>query len=192
MKSTEQYLDEVKDRLELPSDYAIAKALGVTRAAISSYRTGRSMPDDLVCARIADALCIEPMEVIAAINYQRSKTDDARRLWEGIWGKVVGAIALNLIVCAVGLSVAPITKAAESGNTVISLYYVKSLIQPRHGEAGLKLFRQVDPYGPIDDRIPQAIRTGAPPNSRTVHDLPNSLTTQTATCYRARRPAWTA
>lgn len=126
MKSTEQYLDEVKTRLELPSDYAIAKALGVTRAAVSSYRTGRSMPDDLVCARIADVLGVEPMEVIAAINYQRSKSDDARHLWEGIWGKAAGAIALSLTVCAVGLSVAPSTKAAESGNNVISLSYVKS------------------------------------------------------------------
>lgn len=128
MKSTEQYLDEVKDRLGLPSDYAIAKALGVTRAAVSRYRMGHSMPDDLVCARIAEILAIEPMEVIAATNYQRSKTDEARHLWEGIWGKVVGAIALNLIVCAVGVSVAPSTKAAESGNNVISLSYVKSII----------------------------------------------------------------
>lgn len=90
MKSTGQYLDAVKDRLDLPSDYAIAKALNVTRAAISSYRTGRSMPDDLVCARIAAVIGVEPMEVIAAINYQRAKNDDARSLWESIWGKAAG------------------------------------------------------------------------------------------------------
>lgn len=114
MKSTGQYLDEVKERLDLPSDYAIAKALGVTRAAISSYRTGRSMPDDLVCARIAAALDVEPMEVISAINYQRAKSDDARKLWETIWGKAAGAIALSLIACAVGaLAVAPTTSRAS-------------------------------------------------------------------------------
>jgi transcriptional regulator with XRE-family HTH domain len=126
MKSTEMYLDEVKERLGLPSDYALAKALQCTRASISGYRSGRTLPDDLVCARIAAALNVEPMEVIAATNYQRSKTDEARTLWESIWGKAAGAIALNLIVCAVGLSVAPSTKAAECGNTVISLSYVKS------------------------------------------------------------------
>jgi transcriptional regulator with XRE-family HTH domain len=135
MKSTGQYLDEVKGRLELPSDYAIAKALGVTRAAISSYRNGRSMPDDLVCARIADALGVEPMEVIAAINYQRSKTDEARVLWESIWGKAAGAIALSLTVCAVGLSVAPTSKAAESGENHAngaSLYLMSNRRRFRH------------------------------------------------------------
>jgi transcriptional regulator with XRE-family HTH domain len=115
MKSTDQYLNEVRDKLDLASDYALAKALGVTRSGISSYRTGRTVPDDLVCARIAQALGVEPMEVIAATNYQRAKNDESRNLWEGIWGKAVGAIALNLIVCAVGVSVAPTSKAAESG-----------------------------------------------------------------------------
>lgn len=120
MKSTEQYLDEVKERLNLPSDYALAKALGFTRASVSSYRCGRTYPDDLACARIADALGVEVMEVIAATNYQRSKTDEARKLWDGIWGKAVGAIALSLTLFAVGLSVAPTSKAAESGNSAQS------------------------------------------------------------------------
>ncbi|WP_081885010.1 helix-turn-helix domain-containing protein [Paraburkholderia kururiensis] len=116
MKSTQQYLDEVKARLDIESDYAAAKALGVTRAAVSKYRLGISMPDDLVCARIAEILGVEVMEVIAATNYQRAKSDDARHLWEGIWGKAAGAIALSLTACAVGLSVAPTSKAADSGN----------------------------------------------------------------------------
>lgn len=131
MKSTVQYLDAVRERLGLPSDYATAKALGVTRAAVSSYRTGRTIPDDLVCARIADALGVEPMEVIAAINYQRAKSEDARQLWESIWGKAAGAIALSLTLFAVGLSVAPTSKAAESGNGMVhctTLDYVKSLL----------------------------------------------------------------
>lgn len=115
MKSTEQYLDEVRERLELPSDYALAKALGLTRASVSSYRVGRTLPDDLACARIADAIGCDPMEVIAAINYQRAKSDEARELWESIWGKVVGAIALNSPASKVGSSVAPSSKARGTG-----------------------------------------------------------------------------
>ena len=116
MKSTQQYLDEIKERLGVESDYALAKALGMTRASVSSYRCGRTFPDDMACAKIAEILGCEPMEVIAATNYQRSKTDDARALWESIWGKAAGAIALSLTACAVGLSVAPTSKAAESGS----------------------------------------------------------------------------
>jgi transcriptional regulator with XRE-family HTH domain len=140
MKTTGEYLDAVKAKLDLPSDYATAKALGVTPSAVSKYRLGRSQPDDLVCARIAEILVIEPMEVIAATHFERSSDERARKLWESIWGKAAGAIALNLIACAVGVSVAPSTKAAESGNTVISLYYVKSQRRRvRHTVSGLKL-----------------------------------------------------
>jgi transcriptional regulator with XRE-family HTH domain len=115
MKTTGEYLDAVKAHLDLPSDYATAKALGVTPSAVSKYRLGRSQPDDLVCARIAEILDIEPMEVIAATHFERSTEPRAKALWEGIWGKAAGAIALNLIVCAVGVSVAPTSKAAASG-----------------------------------------------------------------------------
>lgn len=117
MKTTREYLDAVKEKLNLPSDYAAAKALCVTRATVSKWRLGLSVPDDLACARIADALGIEPIEVIAATQFERSSDEQARRLWEGIWGKAVGATAMSLIACAVGVSVAPTSKAAESGNS---------------------------------------------------------------------------
>ena len=120
VKTTGHYLDAVKIRLDLPSDYAIAKALSVTPSTVSKYRLGRSAPDDLVCARIAEILEIEPMEVIAAVHFERSTEPRARALWEGIWGKAAGAIALSLTVCAVGLSVAPNSRAAESGSTAPS------------------------------------------------------------------------
>jgi hypothetical protein len=116
MKTTGEYLDAVKAKLDLPSDYATAKALSVTPSTVSRYRLLKAAPDDLVCARIAEILGVEPMEVIAAVHFERSTEPKARALWESIWGKAVGAIALNLIVCAVGVSVAPTSKAAESGN----------------------------------------------------------------------------
>ncbi|MFX1803513.1 helix-turn-helix transcriptional regulator [Paraburkholderia sp. A1RO-5] len=116
MKSAEQYLDEVRERLDLPSDYAISKALSVTRAAVSKYRCGRTLPDDLVCARIADLIGCEPMEVIAAMHYQRANSDEERALWEGIWGKAAGAFVLSLPASKAGASEAPTSKARGSGN----------------------------------------------------------------------------
>lgn len=41
MKTTVEFLDAVKARRDLPSDYAAAKVLGVTRAAVSRYRLGQ-------------------------------------------------------------------------------------------------------------------------------------------------------
>ena len=39
---TVEYLDAIKAKLLLPSDYAIAKTLGVTYQSIQAYRSGRS------------------------------------------------------------------------------------------------------------------------------------------------------
>ncbi|CAE6822245.1 helix-turn-helix domain-containing protein [Paraburkholderia nemoris] len=125
MKTTVEYLDAVKAKLDLPSDYAAAKALGVTRAAVSRYRNGIGTFDDLTAARVADVLGIEPIEVIAATNYERSTDERARAVWGAIWGKAVGTTVASLLLAVAGLSVVPSTKAAESGNTVISLSYVK-------------------------------------------------------------------
>ncbi|MBB5543541.1 DUF3693 domain-containing protein [Paraburkholderia fungorum] len=128
MKTTGEYLDAVKAKLDLPSDYATAKALGVTRASVSKWRLGHSVPDELACAKIADIIGVEPIEVIAASQFERSKDENARKLWESIWGKAAGATVASLMLAVVGLSVAPTSKAAESGNNVISLSYVKSII----------------------------------------------------------------
>jgi hypothetical protein len=108
MKTTIQYLDEVRRKLDLPSDYATAKVLGVTTAAVSRYRNGLGGFDDLTAAKVAEALGVEPIEVISACNFERAKDDRTKAIWEGVWGKAAGAIAAGLIVSAVGLSaVAP-------------------------------------------------------------------------------------
>jgi predicted transcriptional regulator len=104
VKTTVQYLDAVRKRLDLPSDYAAAKSLGVTRAAVSKYRLGLSTFDDTTSVRVAEILGIDAMEVIAASNFERAKDDSVRALWRGLWGKAAGTIATSLIVCAVGAS----------------------------------------------------------------------------------------
>ena len=81
MKTTVEYLDAVKARRDLPSDYAAAKLLGVTRAAVSRYRLGQGYFEDIVALRVAEILEIDPMEVIAAVNIERARTESDRRTW---------------------------------------------------------------------------------------------------------------
>lgn len=87
MKTTIQYLDAVKRKLKLPSDYAAAKALCVTRAAISKYRRGVSTFDDLTAVRVSEILEIEPMEIIASCNAARTRDKEARAVWKRLWKK---------------------------------------------------------------------------------------------------------
>lgn len=85
MRTTVEYLDAIKARHGLPSDYAIAKRLGLTTQAISRYRHGLSYFDDDACIRVAEALEINPLEVIVSANIERSKNAQAKAKWEGYW-----------------------------------------------------------------------------------------------------------
>ncbi|OJA63787.1 hypothetical protein BGV68_01840 [Burkholderia ubonensis] len=87
MKTTMQWLDAVKERLQIESDYAAAKALGVTRFSVSSWRNGRATFDDDTAFRVAEILEVNPLEVIVSCRAERAKNDDQRHAWEGRWEK---------------------------------------------------------------------------------------------------------
>ena len=81
------YLDAVRKRLDLPSDYALAKRLGITQQAVSNYRVGRSKMDDDTALAIAEILEVNPLAVIAAANAERAKTPEQKARWAGIMEK---------------------------------------------------------------------------------------------------------
>ncbi|MBU9320385.1 hypothetical protein KTE24_06900 [Burkholderia gladioli] len=81
MKTTVDYLDAVKAKLDLPSDYAAAKHLRVTRASVSRYRLGEGAFDDTTALRVAEILGVDPLEVIASANAERARDDETRQLW---------------------------------------------------------------------------------------------------------------
>lgn len=107
MTKLDQLLDQIKDKRNLPSDNALAKALHVTRATVSGWRHGNRWPDEVACARIADLAEVRVIEVIAIAGEARARTPEAKAVW-----RRVGQAAV--IVTAVGLSMiaAPVRAAA--------------------------------------------------------------------------------
>ncbi|KWE44593.1 hypothetical protein WL76_30890 [Burkholderia ubonensis] len=81
MKTTVQLLDDVKVKMDLPSDYAAAKALGVTRSAVSQWRNGKATFDDDTCLLVAEILDLDPFDVLAYINIERSRDEGRRARW---------------------------------------------------------------------------------------------------------------
>lgn len=85
MKTTADYLDELKQKFEVDSDAAAARAIGIThRQIVSRYRTLRGTFDDAVCLRIAEALEIEPGPIMLDMHIQREKNPAVRNVWEKI------------------------------------------------------------------------------------------------------------
>lgn len=88
MRTTIEYLDAVKARLDLPSDYAAAKVLGISRSAVSKYRLGQAHFDAEVAARVASILEIDAIEVLASAEFERARSDVAREIWGGLLEKI--------------------------------------------------------------------------------------------------------
>ncbi|WP_229415648.1 helix-turn-helix domain-containing protein [Pseudoduganella armeniaca] len=77
--NTLEYLDAVKRRHGITSDYALAKLLKIGQPAISAYRNGRRIIDDDTALAVAVALEVNPLAVIAAANAERAKTPRRKR-----------------------------------------------------------------------------------------------------------------
>lgn len=91
-------LDAIKERHGLKSDYKLGLYLGITNGSVRNFRHGRSLPDERICQILAEAAGIDPLILAAQVQAQRSKTAEARSLWE--------AIAARLQVAAHGLAAA--------------------------------------------------------------------------------------
>ncbi|WP_244126221.1 hypothetical protein [Burkholderia gladioli] len=154
MKTSVEYLDAVKARLDLPSDYATAKVLGLTRAAVSKQRSGQSAFDDLTAVRVAEILGIDPIEVIAAANAERARDDDARRTWERLWGKATGAVATAVLAAGVITAAAPSTAKASETPQSASLRIMSNYMESTHPCRALRAFTSI--IG--SENAPQAAR----------------------------------
>ena len=96
MKTTIEFLDAVKEKLGITSDYALAKQLGFPLSTMSNYRTGRRIIDDDAALEVAMALEVNPLQVIAAANIERAKTPEQRARWSGVVEKF--SLSFNLLL----------------------------------------------------------------------------------------------
>lgn len=84
MSRTNELIDDYKKRLNLPSDYAAAKALGLRPNRISNYRCGVSHADDKTAVMLADALELDRLKTIAEINSDRASSARDRTFWRNV------------------------------------------------------------------------------------------------------------
>jgi hypothetical protein len=92
---TIEYLDAVRERLNLGSDYKLAKVLCVHQTTISNYRHGRSALADDVAVRVAELLQLDPARVLADMAAERSSSEAVRAIWSRVAATLsVAAVAV--------------------------------------------------------------------------------------------------
>lgn len=110
MKTTE-YLDAVKAKMNLTSDYALAAYLGISRQAVNGYRKGKSVLDTYVAARVADALAIPHMVVIADVQVENEHNEKRRTYWENFSKRLRGVAASVAIIGVASILPGPVDNA---------------------------------------------------------------------------------
>lgn len=147
MKTATYFLDAVKTKHGLTSDYQLAKFLGWSQQRITKYRTGKSPTfDDEAAAQVAAALDLDAAYVMACMAAQRAKTDASRKTWEKA-ARLLGGTTAAALIFACALTLAPDAIAPDAAAATPSVYYVKFYLSALFAlivTAYLLLFRQTE------------------------------------------------
>jgi transcriptional regulator with XRE-family HTH domain len=125
---TQALLEEARQKLGGVTDYKLAQVMQIPRQRVSEYRLGKWQADNYACARIAEILEKDALEIIAAVEAENAKTEERRSYWRSFRGTGRTAI-LGLLLSGIsafsGLG-SPVGNA-EAAPAVSShnVYYVK-------------------------------------------------------------------
>jgi hypothetical protein len=104
MKSV-KYLSQLSELTGL-NDSDLAKTLGMSKQAISNYKTGLRIMDDEACYKVAEMLGIDHIVVVAAAACDRAEKTGQRSVWEAFWMSRT-ATAAALLCLSVNLFLTP-------------------------------------------------------------------------------------
>lgn len=94
-------LDKAKDIHSLKSDYKLALVMGIQQSSLRNYRTGKTLPDERVITKICTLTGDDPDLLMAEIELDRAKTDEARALWGSIARRLAAAAAAGIVSASV-------------------------------------------------------------------------------------------
>lgn len=88
---TAEYLDAIKARLDVGSDYALAKVLGISRESVNAFRNGRSAMGIETCIKVGEILNLDGHAVYAQGQIERAKKPEIRDFWVSVSEKFSGS-----------------------------------------------------------------------------------------------------
>lgn len=99
-KTTADFLNDLKSKYGLKSNYAVAKFLDQTDTAIARWAHGKGTFSDETAMKIAELLEYDPAYVMACMAAERSKDAKVKKTWE--WtANHLGGLAAALAVLAI-------------------------------------------------------------------------------------------
>lgn len=121
---TLDYLDAIKTKFELKSDYALAKKMGITQTAINRMRHGKVVLGDETALKIAELLEINASEILIQSHMERCRNSAVKAAWEAI-GKELKGRHFAVSTMQNETSTSPIGGALNGFRGDTNHYYVK-------------------------------------------------------------------
>lgn len=103
MSYVNDLIDQARNHANLTSDYALAKALGISQSNVTGWRKGKRHPSDEEAVQLATLAGLEEMKVIAAIHYETATTEKKREFWKCYLES--RGIAATACMIALGISI---------------------------------------------------------------------------------------
>ncbi len=97
MKTTADFLDDLRAKYDLSSDYQLCKMLGMHRQQVSRYRLMKGAFDDVIAVKVAELLDLNPGYVMACMHAQRASEEHIKKAWERA-AQVLGGIAAGVVI----------------------------------------------------------------------------------------------
>jgi plasmid maintenance system antidote protein VapI len=85
MTQTQTLIEQVRAKMDGATDYKIAQALDIPRQTASELVRGNRAADAYTCARIAEILERDPLEIIAQVEAEAARTEKKRQYWRSFF-----------------------------------------------------------------------------------------------------------
>jgi len=120
---TTQLIEQVRAKLNGATDYRIAQVLDISKQKVSAMKAGREKPDSYDCARIAEILERDPLEVIAQVEAESARTEKKRLYWRSFFSSLKRTAHVAAWCGIVGISgIVPQAGQAQAGPSSHNVY----------------------------------------------------------------------
>ncbi len=106
MSQTQQLIEQVRTKLGGATDYKIAQALDLPRQRLSDHVHGRRQADAYTCAKIAEILDRDPLEVIAQVEAEAARSEKKREYWRSFFSGLKRKAHVVALCVTLGFSAA--------------------------------------------------------------------------------------
>lgn len=122
-----ELLDMAKEAQGFTTDMALAKGLGVSRSAVSSWRHGVSTPDTIQCATLAGYTGLPLAKVLGIVGEVRAISREEKAVWRKLAATAMAVFLMFGMIGTPGASAENVlsNQSVTNSNIADSVYYVK-------------------------------------------------------------------